>query len=153
VRVFRSPSTWMLVVVLLLLPELLLAQAKAIATAETNMKASAELYECKRKQGVLTVKVRFKATANTTLELPYNKTYVIDVGSGKKYEVLRDSDKNVIATTSKYTTGDEVKESIDAGETFNAWWKFPAPPATTKKITFSLPNCEPFEDVAITDVP
>lgn len=138
---------------LLLLPELLLAQAKAIATADTNMKASAELYECKRKQGVLTVKVRFKATANTEIQLPYDKTYVIDVGSGKKYEVLRDSDRNVVATTSKYTSGDEVKESILAGETFSAWWKFPAPPASTKKITFSLPNCEPFDDVAITDAP
>jgi hypothetical protein len=143
----------MLAAALLLLPGLLLAQAKAIATAETNMKASAELYECKRKQGVLTVKVRFTATANTSIELPYAKTYVMDVGSGKKYELLRDSDKNVIATTSKYTTGDHVKESLKAGETFSAWWKFPAPPTSTKKITFSLPNCEPFEDVAITDAP
>jgi hypothetical protein len=153
VRAFRSHSIWFLAVALLLLPRLALAEAKAIATAETNMKASAELYECKRKQGVLTVKVRFKATAGTNIELPYDKTYVIDVGSGKKYEVLRDSDKNVIATTSKYTSGNEIKESLGAGETFNAWWKFPAPPAATKKITFSLPNCEPFEDVAITDAP
>ena len=152
-RVLRSPSVWMLAAALLLLPGLLLAQAKAIATAETNMKASAELYECKRKQGVLTVKVRFKATANTEIDLPYDKTYVIDVGSGKKYEVLRDSDKAVIATTSKYTARTEIKESIGAGETFSAWWKFPAPPPATQKITFTLPNSEPFEDVPITDAP
>lgn len=152
-RASTSRWLWLGIVGLLLIPGLVLAEIKALATVETNMKASAELYECKRKQGVLTVKVRFRATAKTEIELPYDETYVIDVGSGKKYAVLRDSDKNVIASTSKYTTGDKIKESIGAGDTFNAWWKFPAPPAATTKITFALPNSEPFEDVAITDAP
>ena len=36
------------------------AQPKPIASVDTNMKATADLYECKRKEGVLTIKVRFK---------------------------------------------------------------------------------------------
>ncbi|BCW92377.1 MAG: hypothetical protein ACOY7U_00655 [Acidobacteriota bacterium] len=135
----------------LLLPALAWSQGKALATAETNWKATAELYECKRKQGVLTVKVRFKATADTKIELPHNQTYVVDVGAGKKYEILRDSDKNAIATRSEHY-GDRALVYLKSGETFTAWWKFPAPPASTTQVTVSLPGCEPFEDVPISDV-
>jgi hypothetical protein len=135
---------------LLFLPGLAHGQAKAIATAETNMKATAEITECKRKEGVLTIKVRFKATADTSLELPYAETYVITPSSGKKYEVLRDSDKNPIATTQPLY-GNMVQQNLKNGDTFTAWWKFPAPPPETKKITLSLPKTEPFEDVPITD--
>jgi hypothetical protein len=129
------------------------AQPKAIATVETNMKATAELYECKRKEGVLTLKVRFKApAASTTIDLPYKDTYVVDVASGKKYFVLRDSDKVAVATPTEGWT-DRVRHSLEAGGTFNAWWKFPAPPPTTKKVSFFLPKSEPFEDLPITDAP
>jgi hypothetical protein len=129
------------------------AQPKPIATVETNMKATAELYECKRKEGVLTLKVRFKAAgAGTEIDLPYKDTYVVDVASGKKYFVLRDSDKVAVATATQ-GWGDRVREGVGAGGTFSAWWKFPAPPPATKKISFFLPKSEPFEDVPITDAP
>ena len=129
------------------------AQSKAIVTVQTNMKATGEIYECKRKQGVLTIKVRFKATSGRTdLDLPYDTTYVVDVGSGKKYAILRDSDKAPLATTSQ-NWGDRIREPIEAGGTFSAWWKFPAPPPATKKISFILPKSEPAEDVPITDAP
>lgn len=137
---------------MLLLPSLALAQSKVLATAETNMKATAELYECKRKQAVLTVKVRFKANADTKLEMAHSQTYIVDEGAGKKYEILRDSDKNAIATRSEHY-GDRVLAYVKAGETFTAWWKFPAPPASTTHVTVFLPGCEPFEDVPITDAP
>jgi hypothetical protein len=144
---------WLVALALALgVPALSRAQPKAIATVETNMKATGEIYECKRKQGVLTVKVRFKATAKTQLDLPYDTTYVVDVASGKKYSILRDSDKAPLATTSQ-GWGDRVIESLEPGATFNAWWKFPAPPPTTKKISFILPKSEPAEDVPITDAP
>jgi hypothetical protein len=135
------------------LPHLSRGQTKPIASVETNMKATAELYECKRSQGVLTLKVRFKAGAGgARLELPYSATYVVDVAAGKKYFVLRDSDKAPVATTSQIFT-DKIQERIEPGATFSAWWKFPAPPHTTKRISFFIPESEPFEDVPITDVP
>jgi hypothetical protein len=126
------------------------AQAKAIATAETNFNATAELYECKRKQGVLSIKVRFKAIKNASQALYFEQTYVMDVGSGKKYEVLKDSDGNWIAANG---TSGYARVDIYAGQTASLWWKFPAPPAETKTITFALPEAEPFEDVPITDAP
>jgi hypothetical protein len=127
------------------------AQPKPIATIETNMKASAELYECKRKEGVLTIKVRFKAAGSRAdIDLPYNDTYVVDVASGKKYLVLRDSDKVPVATPTEGWR-DRVRTAIEPGGTFTAWWKFPAPPPAAKKISFFLPKSEPFEDVPITD--
>jgi len=134
------------------MPAISRAQTKAIATVETNMKATGEIYECKRKQGVLTIKVRFKAAGKAELDLPYDTTYVVDVASGKKYAILRDSDKAPLATTSQ-GWGDRIREAVEPGGTFNAWWKFPAPPPTTKKISFILPKSEPAEDVPITDAP
>jgi hypothetical protein len=145
---------WLAAMALMLgVPGLARAQVRPIATVQTNMKAVGEIYECKRKQGVLTIKVRFKATAGRTeLELPYDTTYVVDVGSGKKYAILRDSEKAPLATTSPYVN-DRIRESLEPGGTFSAWWKFPAPPPTTKKISFMLPKSEPAEDVPITDAP
>ena len=145
---------WLAAVALILgVPGLARAQTRAIATVETNMKATGEIYECKRKQGVLTIKVRFKATSGRAeLDLPYDTTYVVDVASGKKYAILRDSDKAPLATTSQ-GWGDRIRESIEPGATFSAWWKFPAPPPATKKISFILPKSEPAEDVPITDAP
>jgi hypothetical protein len=145
---------WLAAVALILgIPGLARAQARAIATVETNMKATGEIYECKRKEGVLTIKVRFKATSGRAeLDLPYATTYVVDVASGKKYAILRDSDKAPLATTSQ-GLGDRIRESIEPGATFSAWWKFPAPPPATKKISFVLPKSEPAEDVPITDAP
>jgi hypothetical protein len=132
------------------IPAVAPAQPKAIATAETNMKATAELYECKRKEGVLTIKVRFKASEKTTIDLPYGDTYVVDVAAGKKYQILRDSEKKALATPNEHYN-DRVRADLAGGATYNAWWKFPAPPSSTKKITFTLPKSEPLEDVPITD--
>ena len=134
-----------------LLPGLILAQPAPIATVDTNMKATAEMTECKRKDGVLTIKVRFKATAESKIELPYKDTFVMDVAGAKKYEVLRDSEGKPLASTGSYS--DKLVENLKSGDTIKIWWKFPAPPAETKTITFSLPNSEPFEDVPITDAP
>jgi hypothetical protein len=136
----------------LLLPTVVRAQAKPIATVETNINATAELYECRRKTGVLTVKVRLKATGKVDEWLYFRETYIMDVGSGKKYEVLKDSDGNAIATTSP-SYKDRITVQIAPGGSFNLWWKFPAPPPETKTITFSMPGAEPFEDVPITDAP
>ena len=143
----RSLGAHALLLALTLLPSLARAEDKPLATADTNMKATAEIYECKRKEGVLTIKVRFKATSDTYIGLSSSLVYVLDVAAGKKYEVLRDSEKRPLATA------EHVRVYPKAGETTKAWWKFPAPPAKTKKVTFSLPNCEPFEDVPITDAP
>ncbi len=141
-----------LAAVVLALPSVGRAQPKALASVDTNMNARAELYECKRKQGVLTVKVRFVATGKAKIDLPYHDTYVMDVAAGKKYELLRDSDKKALATPNAFYQ-DRVQSNLDPGESYSAWWKFPAPPAGTKQITFVLPNSEPLEDVAIVDAP
>ena len=39
--------------------------------------------------------------------------------------------------------------TLAAGQSLNAWAKFPAPPAEVEKISVYLPDVAPFEDVAI----
>lgn len=121
-----------------------------IQSQETNMTGIvAELIECKRKEGVLTVKVRFRNTSN-------NKAYIaIDTHHGsyegfyisaedKKYFVLRDSDGAPLAP--KY-----IGENLEKSQVFLWWAKFPAPPVKVKKVNLVIPKVLPFEDVPITD--
>lgn len=122
-----------------------------IQSQETNIAGVvAELTECKRKEGVLTVKVRFRNVSNNKVWLSidthhgsYDGFYV--TAEKKKYFVLRDSDGDQLAP--KYLGGVHLQKN----ET-HAWWaKFPAPPAGVKSINLMIPQVLPFEDVPITD--
>lgn len=130
------------------------AQAQAGApmqTQETNIQGvSAELIECTRKAGVLTVKVRFRAGAD-------KKTWLnIDTGHGayagfylvagdKKYFILRDAEGAPIAP--KALGG----VHLNKGETHLWWAKFPAPGADVKEVKLVIPEVLPFEDIPVTD--
>lgn len=121
-----------------------------IQTQETEMSGIvAELNEAKRKDGVLTVKVNFRNTANDPVKVyietehgKYEHIYV--TADSKKYFVLKDTEGAPLAP--KYINGDLKK-----GEKIIWWAKFPAPPAEIKKIDIIFPKVLPFEDVPITD--
>ena len=109
----------------------------------------AELTECKRKEGVLTVKVNFRNTGDASqgvsIETNHGKYELVYVtADGKKYFVLKDSEGAPLAP--KY-----ISESLKKGEKILWWAKFPAPPAEVKKINLIFPKVLPFEDVPITD--
>lgn len=150
--------------VLVSLRSLLLAGAMALSSAgaqaqaqgamqiqETNIQGvSAELIECTRKAGVLTVKVRFRASAD-------KKTWFkIDTGHGayagfyvvagdKKHFILRDAEGAPIAPR---TLGDV---HLGKGETHLWWAKFPAPGAEIKQVKLVIPEVLPFDDIPVTD--
>ncbi|CAG1003473.1 hypothetical protein BURK2_03218 [Burkholderiales bacterium] len=129
-----------------------LAQAGgALQTQETNVQGvSAELIECSRKAGVLTVKLRFRASAE-------KKTWFnIDTGHGayagfyvvagdKKHFILRDAEGAPIAP--KALGG----VHLNKGETHLWWAKFPAPGIEVKQVKLVLPEVLPFEDIPVTD--
>ena len=80
------------------------AQGAPLQTQDTNTAGVvAELTECKRSEGVLTVKVRLRNTTGSDESLwlikpgesNHDAYYV--VAAGKKYLVLRDSDKEPLA--------------------------------------------------------
>jgi hypothetical protein len=142
----------------ILLPELSIAQAAGaeakssgpIQTQETEFQGVvAELTECKRKEGVLTVKVTFRNTGNEdsmvnieTDHGKYEKIYV--TANTKKYFVLKDTENESLAP--KY-----ISDTLKKGGKILWWAKFPAPPAEVKTINLFFPKVLPFEDVPIKD--
>lgn len=128
------------------------AQAQsAIQTQETNIQGvTADLIECSRKAGVLTVKLRFRSAAD-------KKTWFnIDTGHGayagfyvvagdKKHFILRDAEGAPIAP--KALGG----VHLNKGDTHLWWAKFPAPGPEVKQVKLVIPEVLPFEDLPVTD--
>ncbi|HYO46807.1 MAG TPA: hypothetical protein VEY33_08985 [Gemmatimonadota bacterium] len=109
----------------------------------------AELTEATRKNGVLTVKIRFRNTAtddvNHYFETRHGAYELFYVTAGtQKYFVLKDTEGEPLAP--KY-----LDVSLDPGATSTWWAKFPAPPASETTIDLVIPDTPPFEDIPITD--
>ncbi len=115
-----------------------------------------ELIQCKRSEGVLSVKLRFHNTSGTYVRFvvaangSYDKFYL--AAASKKYFILKDSDGTYLAPGGDYSCGDQgVCEKLAAGQS-NTWWaKFPAPPASVTKVDLFTTVTPPFEDIPITD--
>jgi len=72
---------------------------------------------------------------------PPEALYYIDPAENKKYSHLTDTDGRGIE--------DLFQGDIPAGEQRGSWAKFPAPPATSGKISINIPDFPPFEDIPI----
>jgi hypothetical protein len=126
------------------------AQVAAIQSQDTNISGlMADIIEAKRSDGVLSVKLRLKNTGATETrvvftgyELSIDRFYV--QAEGKKYFVLRDTEKVPLANATPNT-------GIAPGATYTWWAKYPAPAANIKKFNFYWPHGAPFDDVPITD--
>ncbi len=109
----------------------------------------AELTEVTRKDGVLTVKIRFRNTGTDALHHSFNTghgaydRFYVTAGT-QKYFVLKDTEGEPLAP--KY-----LDVNLDPGATSTWWAKFPAPPASENSIDLVIPDAPPFEDVAIAD--
>jgi hypothetical protein len=131
------------------------ASAGVIQTQETNSEGVVgELIECRRSEGVLTMKVKFRNNSDKSVSLTFvhwgaagvdlPKFYV--TAGNKKYFTLKDTDGAVLSSN-----GADNDTSIAPGRTYLWWGKYPAPPAEVKKINFMMPVTAPFEDIPITD--
>ena len=113
----------------------------------------AELTECKRADGVLTVKVRFRNTTSQQIPLrvidarDYEKFYV--TAGNKKYFILKDSEGTYL--TPNASSFGNLGVDLAGGQGWLWWAKYPAPSADVTKITLVTPIAPPFEDVPITD--
>jgi hypothetical protein len=129
------------------------APAAALASQQTNWPGVvADVTEFRRKGSTLTAKVvlRNQGNVDSQPEIHYNELYVMDLGAGKKYEVLKDEKGDYIAALhSGYH--DQWYQRLQPGGTYTIWMKFPAPPPDVKTVTLQIPGVPPFEDLAIQD--
>jgi hypothetical protein len=129
------------------------ATPPVIQSQDTNVTGVvAELTECKRKDGVLTVKVRLHNTSSAKVDFKviegrnYAKFYV--TAENKKYFILTDSEKAPLTTQADMFGG--LDASITPGGSYQWWAKYPAPPPSVKTLTLYTPWTPSFDDVPIT---
>ena len=106
----------------------------------------AEVVQCKREGGVLSIRMRLRNTGEKSesvlMRVPDDKFYV--TAGAKKFLVLRDSGKVPLASPDDYAT-------VAKGASYTWYAKFPAPPDEVKKISFYTPFSPPFENIPIAD--
>lgn len=133
------------------------AQAQAAAKPEaheTNIEGvTAEVIDAVRKEGVLTLKLRFrnsgaKAAYARIIGSSADRTYV--VAGSTKLMMLKDSKGYPLMTPQD--AGGSVNPQLQPGGSYLFWAKYPAPPAEAKKITFFSELLPPIEDIPIKDV-
>ncbi len=71
----------------------------------------------------------------------WDELYFIDPAENKKYQFLTDSGGTRILQV--------FHGNIAAGQQRTNWAKFPAPPASSTKISITIPKFAPFDDVPI----
>jgi hypothetical protein len=130
------------------------AQGTPLQTQEINAAGVvAELTECRRSEGVLSIRLRLRNTTDAKVGFNaidgrnYDSYYV--VAAGKKHFVLRDSEKTPLAPAADGFGSIHV--DLQKGGSFLWWAKYPAPPPDVKKITYVTPLGAPFENVPISD--
>lgn len=127
---------------------------KALATGDVNHAGvTAEVTECKRREGTMTIKIRLKNTGADDISFyivdgnAYDKHYV--TAGKKKYLILRDAEKKPLAPAPN--SGGSVYVSIKKDGVWTWWAKFPAPPADVKKVEYIWPIGSPIDDIPCTD--
>ena len=129
------------------------APAASLASQPSNWPGIVvDVTELRRKGSTLTARVVLnnKGTDKTQADVRYDEVYVMDLGAGKKYEVLRD-EKGAYIAALRSGWSDRWYQELPPGGTYTLWMKFPAPPPDVKTVTLQVPGVPPFEDLPIQD--
>jgi hypothetical protein len=123
------------------------AAGRVIATGEfsNNPDLHCDLIEVKRVSGALLVRFRISNTATSGKEISWQngwpEFYFVDPAENKKYLLLTDSNGYPLA---------EIHDgSYAPGDKRVFWAKFPAPPATSTKISVNIGGFAPFDDTPV----
>lgn len=108
----------------------------------------ADVIKASAKGDILTVQLAYRNTGNENVELMYalQNVYYIDEKEKKKYHVLKDSQNVYLGSPNLLNN---INTRLIAGGKLIVWFKFPAPPVSTTKISLIVPEVLPFEDLPI----
>ena len=127
--------------------------AKPLASTTLDAGVVAEVMESTRKDGTLTVRVRFRNPGDKPIKVSlvdaqgYVHTYVS--AANTKYTLIRDTGGKEVATPRD--GGGWLEPTIKPKASFGWWGKFPAPPAPQKTYTLYFKAGPPIDDVPIID--
>lgn len=124
--------------------------ADAIQSQETSVSGIvADLVECRRAEGMLTIKLRMRNTGADKVSfvpVPSNADSYYVTAESKKYFVLRDSERAPLMS-SDAMPGSPV--GIARGGAWFFWARYPAPPPQVKKISYYTALTGPFDNVPV----
>ena len=123
--------------------------AEATASAETNIDGLvAEIVQCRRSEGVLTIQMRLHNTTGNDITVPmgdYDGFYV--TAKNKKYLLIRDKDGNTLSTYWPRFSNITIRKNANW-----AWWgRYTAPPSDVNHVSFYTPFTIPFDGLSITE--
>ncbi len=127
------------------------AQGNIIQSQDSNIAGViSEIIQCRRREGVLDIRLRFVNASDKEASFSVSgyDAYYVTAGS-KKYFILRDAEKNPLATSLGIHNVITVK--LAKGASYTWWARYPAPPADVKKVNFFNPLTPPFDDLPIAD--
>jgi hypothetical protein len=123
-----------------------------LASGDTNITGIvAEVTQCARAEGVLSLKLRLRntnpAAKNVSLISARNyESFYLSAGN-KKYFILKDTDGTYLTPHADGFGG--LSADIDPGGQYTWWAKFPAPPDDVKSVTLYTPLGAPIESIPI----
>lgn len=130
------------------------AASAALKTEDTNISGVvADVTECARKDGVLSVKVRFRNTSAEKKNLNiidnrnYEKYYL--TAASKKYFILKDSEGTYLTAQASSFGG--LSMGLEPGAQYTWWAKYPAPPEEVKAVTLYTTVAAPLDDIPVSD--
>jgi hypothetical protein len=130
------------------------AASAALKSGDTNLAGvTADVTECARKDGVLSVRVRFRNTSSEKKNLRlidarnYEKYYL--TAANKKYFILKDSEGTYL--TPEANGFGTLGMDMEPGGQYTWWAKYPAPPADVKAVTLYTFVAPPLEDIPVSD--
>lgn len=129
--------------------------SKPLASRELDVEGIvAEVIESVRKDGTLTVRVRFRNTGTKAQKVmlvrggeSYAAAYL--TAGNTKYTLAKDTSQRAVATPTD--GGGWLEPSIKPKASWNWWGKFAAPPPDVKSYTLYLKVGPPIDDVPIID--
>jgi hypothetical protein len=98
---------------------------------------------------VLTVQLSYDGGKPYWSYIPVDRVSVIDDATSQQLSVLKDGQGNPLAAPLG-TDGKQVRAATGQGSPSVVWFKFPAPPATSRTVSINIPEVGPFDGVPVT---
>lgn len=122
----------------------------AIATAPGPQGVNVALETVKVTGDVLTVQVRTSAPLLKCCKselIDVSQVSVIDDATAQQLSVLQDNQGKWLAAPLLSSDSDKIRMSLH--ETAVIWFKFPAPPPSTRTVSINIPQIAPFDGIPV----
>lgn len=97
---------------------------------------------------ILTVSMTFTGSGDCCVHIPVDDVSIIDDATSQRSSVLKDNNGKWMA--SPLGNGGKNVDVSEYRGTSQVWFKFPAPPATSRTISVAIPGAAPFDAVPVT---